>query len=737
MQTSNLHTLMSLFKKTDSDEEPLLKAIEIPIIQRDYAQGRKNKEVNRIRSRFLSSLYDALTQNHTIKLDFVYGDIKDHILIPLDGQQRLTTLYLLHWYIGRHENINEDEMSFLKSFSYRTRYSAREFCTSLVDYIPDFSSESLSEDIKDQSWMPLDWKNDPTISSMLTMLDDIHKKFCETSGLWERLRSGCISFYFLSVEGMGLTDDLYIKMNSRGKPLTEFEHFKAEWEGYLKKLDDEVPGISSRISRKLDTDWTDLLWPYKGSNNIIDDEFVKYYTYLCSLIYYKYYPGEKRPDDILEMTKDLFVLKESKKDNILFVENSIDCFNNIKIKDFFNKYLTQEPHVKDKSSIAEDVDVFEDCCNYYGEMQSAHRRQFPIGRMILLYCFILYLKSDKKIDEESFIRRLRIINNLIKASEFELRDDRMHSLIEQTEEIILDGNIIMVDGRASFNANQLQEEKAKQQWLLSNEEKAETLFLLEDHKLLNGGISVIGLDNIEYTERFYSLFDCDWSLVNRALLTLEDYSITVNWRFQIGSKNIDNTWRAIFRSSNDNKNVKETLCKLLEKNNVFSNEYLQTLIDEYLNSCTKYDWRYYIVKYNSMRPEKYGMYYWYDHKERGKSSYRILMMLTEKSLSGRNYNIFLKTLYDKLDSDSASLGHYAYAGDGDKLIFEKQNVYLKSEDDSLNIYNLTDNEIIHRTIIAQVDGIDIDERISKGLNLVNEILSGKYKQSVLENTSIV
>lgn len=65
----------------------------IPIIQRDYAQGRENPDVNRMRTRFLSSLYDAIT-GHPITLDFVYGDVDENgKLTPLDGQQRLTTLF--------------------------------------------------------------------------------------------------------------------------------------------------------------------------------------------------------------------------------------------------------------------------------------------------------------------------------------------------------------------------------------------------------------------------------------------------------------------------------------------------------------------------------------------------------------------------------------------------------------------------------------------------------------------
>ena len=73
--------------------------IEIPIIQRDYAQGRKGKEV--LRKNFLSDLKNALdSSGGTIKLDFVYGSIENDNLNPLDGQQRLTTLWLLHWYIA-------------------------------------------------------------------------------------------------------------------------------------------------------------------------------------------------------------------------------------------------------------------------------------------------------------------------------------------------------------------------------------------------------------------------------------------------------------------------------------------------------------------------------------------------------------------------------------------------------------------------------------------------------------
>ena len=66
--------------------------IQIPIIQRDYAQGRDEDKVVRIRDKFLSTLYTMIkNDDKSIDLDFVYGKVKKiedkSVFIPLDGQQ--------------------------------------------------------------------------------------------------------------------------------------------------------------------------------------------------------------------------------------------------------------------------------------------------------------------------------------------------------------------------------------------------------------------------------------------------------------------------------------------------------------------------------------------------------------------------------------------------------------------------------------------------------------------------
>src|SRR5690606_33734068 len=116
--------------------------IEIPIIQRDYAQGRKDQ--SEVRNAFLDSLFSALIidkaydHHPSLNLDFVYGDIDNtDTLSVLDGQQRLTTLFLLHWFLAvKHNHLTEFKARFTlegnSRFTYKTRPSSSEFFDALL-----------------------------------------------------------------------------------------------------------------------------------------------------------------------------------------------------------------------------------------------------------------------------------------------------------------------------------------------------------------------------------------------------------------------------------------------------------------------------------------------------------------------------------------------------------------------------------------------------------------------------
>jgi hypothetical protein len=498
------YTFQSLFGSTFEfeDKNITLSKIEIPIIQRDYAQGRRNEEIKRIRERFLDALFQSIVGNKHITLDFVYGDVsKDGVLTPLDGQQRLTTLFLLHWYIAKKEVVGVKEYDFLKSFSYDTRFSSRDFCHELVKYSPDFNANMLSDAIKDQSWYPYEWKNDPTIQSMMVMIDAIHEKFDNQSGLWESLVTNkIISFYFLPLAEMGLTDDLYIKMNSRGKPLTPFEHFKAEFEGIIKHISEE---LSMEINHKFDIDWTDMLFPYRGDNNVIDDEFMRYFHFITDIITYK--SGLELERDEFKVAHLLYSNENYKaKENILYLKNSFDCWYKLDILNFFEQFFSKNIFQSDKVKIyQDDLNIFKECLDNYGEYYGRNRR-FPLNKMLLLYSIITYLQNKETISEVQFRKRIRIIRNLIWNSTDEIRDERMKTLLSESETIILSGEIpISESGELGYNVRQKEEERKKIEWLIDNAEKEDELYHLEDHSLLKGCVSIIDLNNSSNFKKFF------------------------------------------------------------------------------------------------------------------------------------------------------------------------------------------------------------------------------------------
>lgn len=265
--------------------------IIIPVIQRDYAQGRTDKE--ELRKRFLTNLKDATdnkSREEPLILDFVYGMQKEsNTIIPLDGQQRLTTLWLLHWFAFLKSNVNDQKYlkDILSKFSYDTRLSSRLFIQELCEYSNVErlrKSDNLRNAITEQTWFMKEWEQDPTVKAMLNMLGgkdcSIETVFGGDTNIWEKLTgNNCpILFYYLPIDGeiQQEPDDIYIKMNARGEHLTDFENFKGDLIKYVRDNKDEWKSAFDNkdkpeleLSRLIDTDWTDVFW-----NNLSGDQKV-------------------------------------------------------------------------------------------------------------------------------------------------------------------------------------------------------------------------------------------------------------------------------------------------------------------------------------------------------------------------------------------------------------------------------------------------------------------------------
>lgn len=729
--TTTKHTFIDIFGSEFGTPEDAvnLKKIEIPIIQRDYAQGRIDADTNRIRKRFLKSLHDAITGD-AITLDFVYGDINDEgIMTPLDGQQRLTTLFLLHWYAAKKEQAPEEEQAFLDRFSYETRFSARYFCNELTKFTPTFEG-IVSEEIINQAWFPLDWIKDPTIASMLVMIDAIAEQFGETEGMWKALTGGSISFYFLPIKDMGLTDELYIKMNSRGKPLTSFEHFKAELERELRKTDEAK---AQEVIEKIDRSWTDLLWAYRdgqsgtGEDFVIDDEFLKYFKFVCDILCYKENQSPQNiSNDEIELAQYYFSpdysmleieeddkRKKPVRENIEMMESMFDCWLKLgdysSPSDFLASFMGV---VHEDGKIVVDgrysIDIFEDCLHNYSD-RSGRIRRFPLNRIVLLYAITLYLRHQETVSRDEFLKRIRIINNLIQNSDDELSDRRDRNnipmILDQVDSIML-ANSFGEAGEKGFNAHQLREEIDKKALLESDPDAALILHTLEDHPLLHGQVSIVGLDKLSLADRFFSLFECDPDKVDCALMSIGDYSQQERngWRYQVGSKSIQEAWDNLFhRSANRNyESTRAVLNQLLESHESFSDEILDNISEEFIKDCETqsiYPWRYYYVKYPEFRPGSYGKL---SNANKADNPYLFTVMLTKSQLSENSYDPYLMVADPK---------HVSRDDLGQRLLYN--DCYIITNNDCYLAKRTGSDEELERIPIKQDDeGIDKEDRIS-------------------------
>lgn len=319
----------------------------VPKIQRDYAQGRSEEsdhgQAKLVRNDFLNYLFDNSKEEKS--LDFVFGTTKqkdDKVwFIPVDGQQRLTTLWLLMLYHVKCIDTKDSQKycecetcaSLLKKFSYDTRRAARDFVKKIAEKEWDIKDRGKSDDVsyslKICNWFMDYWQYDPTVDSMLRMLDAIHNLYKEKNCFPDLTN---IKFYFFDMQAHGLDENLYLKMNSRGKPLTPFENLKANIEGLLKaqkgespdcdnafdnETDKNIPGSTfcEKWKYHLDRDWTDWFWENSKENNTIDKAFAQFIcrflagyckiNYSAEVVYDKLDKKENESDEDFDKRKKL------------------------------------------------------------------------------------------------------------------------------------------------------------------------------------------------------------------------------------------------------------------------------------------------------------------------------------------------------------------------------------------------------------------------------------------------
>lgn len=613
-------------------DAPRIDRVEIPLIQRDYAQGRQDPRTRAIRGRFLDALHAALTGDEPVGLDFIYGDVREGTFEPLDGQQRLTTLFLLHWYVASRCGALDEAQPWTR-FSYATRPSARMFCERIVTNPPPADLVGPpSAWITDQHWYLHLWRYDPTIRAMLVTMDALAERFSEEdpAQLWRRLTDEddpAIWFQLLPIADMGAAEDLFIKMNSRGKPLTSFEAFKAHLGPLVAGT-----GVVDDFGHRIDGVWTDLLWPYRGEDNIVDDEFMRYFDFLIEVCEWR--EGRVRDGQVLTPEQRISTLLVStnprREEHAAFICAAFDVWVGSEAIEEVFAHLFRVTRDGDGIRLfgADSTDLFGACCKRYGATRGS-TRLFSLTDTLLLLAVLVH-RIDGTDDAPA---RLRVLRNVNEASQFELRVQNMPAFVREIAEFMTTGDLASL---VTFNQNQVADEHAKRELRASNPELGPFLARLEDHTILRGSLAAFDLDPSlpPRVRAFESLFEPrNWPALTGALLATgkyqRDYPDSDRHRF--GSPKTEGVWRSLLVDRGDRnglERVRNVLRSLLDRA-AATNEDTQTFLDAIIEDFTAlriaashYDWRYYLVRYAAMREGNSGIYY----GTGGKLGYELTML---------------------------------------------------------------------------------------------------------------
>ncbi len=777
--------------------------IEIPIIQRDYAQGRKDDKTNKIRNLFLDNLIKVIeSDNDSIELDFVYGDIKNGVFQPLDGQQRLTTLFLLHWYFAyKTETLSAHKDNF-KKFTYETRISSREFCNELAKKGDTLGrGDTLSEKITDASWFFLSWKKDPTIKAMLVMLNSIESKLNgksknELSKLWEKLVSNKppITFYFKQLNNIGLTDDLYIKMNARGKALTDFENFKARFEKHIKEngFEKELSLTEDNkeqwqelteqtFSHKIDTVWTDLFWKYREKDNVIDNKFIKFIATIA-INYYAQNQNIFRNEEEEAATRK--ILKEKKGKHITEeaikrerIEERIrllfDTPNEVSPKDFptkesfeylkvcfdiyankKNKYDELKPNVllwdflEEKKIKINNEEEFEN--NLF--LSSVKETRTKYKPRVLFYAQTQFLLKVETLNSTSFAEWIRVVRNIVQNSTIDRAGTYIGALglINEISSGCTDIYKFLNESsiKSGFASSQLQEEILKAKLIKQDRIWANQIFKVEDDSFLKGEIRLLlefsKNDNIfdyekfkDLSDEFILLFTSKDDLLRIALLTQDDYPIwegrasSLGWIYRYSLLNKEKEWKDALREQPDR--LINAVIKLLNSaNRIEGNreDKLNAIIDNY---DSQDDYRDLLVKDKMSLKYCYNKRICLNEEERKLYHIKIAITMSKREYIGR-YSLIINKLRKSPASFAEISDYLARESELQQYNFNiSKRTFQRDLADIRSLYNID----IKFDASARVYFLDFDEkndfneRILEAFNTFNALnLSDRLSDSI-------
>lgn len=313
-----------------------------------------------------------------------YNDTINDVYL-IDGQQRLTTLFLTLFYFSLKEKENyEDFISLIRfnsrmekiGFDYRVRTLTHNF---LIDLISHCNKLSDLQHIDEQTWFLFDYSGDVTVKAMLNAVEKLEEHFKDDNTKYYHFVKKQIRFWHFKTEDTSQGEELYITMNSRGQQLADNETMRA------KLFENENIKSNQKAWGAKWEEWQDFFWKNKEKGGNADNGLNQFLRW-ANII-------ETFANSTFK-TRDL----AEKKYKSLMTENLVlDDVSLFEIEPYFNS-------LEKLTKYAED-DLFKD--PFFQNNFSIDWIKGDMGQIHLMKLFpaLMFLKADKPKEElNRFIR---------------------------------------------------------------------------------------------------------------------------------------------------------------------------------------------------------------------------------------------------------------------------------------------------------------------------------------------
>ena len=327
----------------------------IPDLQRDFCWGDKavvdvkSKKTRELVTDFVKNIIDLFENesNTILTMGLVYGYEQPHNHIQIcDGQQRLTTLFLLLGvintkaggcfddYLISNEERNDD---FEPHLQYAIRESTLYFLSDLARNV--FISQNTSiTDIKASNWYFNEYDFDASIQSMVSALQRIDDVLKENDHIdfvdFGKFVLNNLKVLYYDMENRSRGEETYVVINTTGEPLSSTENIKPILLGKPSLSEQEIETYSDQWEER--EEW---FWQNRGKDNTADNglnEFFIWYWQI-GLMQEKAW---KDGNPVSLNPRELFVSAPTKiTENANEIKLSLDNYKKFCSLDNINKYF--------------------------------------------------------------------------------------------------------------------------------------------------------------------------------------------------------------------------------------------------------------------------------------------------------------------------------------------------------------------------------------------------------------